>query len=410
MNLQENLKKYAKLIVVSGLNLQENQILVIDASIECVELVRLITKEAYQYKAKEVVVHFHDEEISRQKYLHASQDVFETVPNWFSSFRNDYAKQNAAFLTIVSDDPEAMKGIDPTKIATWAKQVHHACKPFYDTLDLGINSWCIVGASSLSWAKKVYPELSNQEAVEQLWKAIFKATKVDQQDPIEAWKQHRKSFEKRVHYLNSLELDRMVYTNSLGTNLSIGMIDQYLFAGGGSYLTNGLYTFPNIPTEEIFCSPERNRTNGTVYSSMPLNYNGSLIDEFYLTFKDGKVVDYGAKQGYEMLKEIIETDEGSHYLGEAALVPYDSNISNMNLLFYNTLFDENASCHLALGKGFMECIKDGMKMNKEQLFDHGINDSYTHVDFMIGTKDLNIEGIKKDGTSIPIFKDGNFVF
>lgn len=408
--MENELKKYAELIVTSGINLQKDQILVIDAAIECAALVRLVTKIAYQKGAKEVVVRYSDEVITKEKYLHANKEVFEKVPTWFSSLRNDSAKEKAAFLTILSEDPEAMKGVDPTRLASWSKQVQIACKPFYDGLDLGVNSWCIVGASAPNWAKKVYPDMSSEEATRKLWQAIFKATKVDQEDPIDAWEKHRRSFEKRVNYLNSLQLDSLVYKNSLGTNLTIGLIDDYLFAGGGSYLTNGLYTFPNMPTEEIFTSPDRNRTNGVVYSSMPLNYNGNIIDEFSFTFKDGKIVDYSAKVGYEILKEIVETDEGSHYLGEAALVPYDSPISNMKTLFYNTLFDENAACHLAIGKGFIECIKDGMGMNKEKLLAHGINDSLTHVDFMIGTSDLSITGISKDGKEVEIFVDGNFVF
>lgn len=332
------------------------------------------------------------------------------VPTWFKEFRNDYAAKKAAFLTIISDDPEGFKGIDPAKIALWSKSVSTVCKPFYDSLDLGINTWCIVAGSSIKWANKVYPDMSDSEAVEALWNAIFKAVKVVDDDPLTAWQEHRKSFEARVAYLNKLNLNTLTYTNSLGTNLTVTLNEGYLFAGGGSYTTKGQYFFPNMPTEEIFTSPYRNGTNGVVYSSLPLNYNGNLIDEFKMEFKDGRIIDFDAKMGKEVLKEMLSIDEGSLYLGEIALVPYDSPISNMKTLFYNTLFDENASCHLAIGKGFSECIQGGLTMTKEQLLEKGVNDSLTHVDFMIGTSDLKIVGETKDGQVVRIFENGNFVF
>lgn len=288
--------------------------------------------------------------------------------------------------------------------------MHKACQTFYDHLDLGIDRWCIAGAPSLAWANKVFPDMSDKEAVQALWQAIFKVTRCDHNDPIEAWNDHRRSFERRVKILNEKKIKSLHYTNSLGTDLTIGLNDKYLFAGGGSYTTDGVYSFPNIPTEEIFTSPNKKSVDGIVYSAMPLNYNGNIIDEFTITFKDGRIVDYSAKQGYDVLKSIIETDEGSHYLGEVALVPYDSPIRNMGILFYNTLFDENASCHLAIGRGFSECIEDGLTMNKEQLLEKGINDSLTHVDFMIGTDDLSIVATLDDGEEFVVFENGNFAF
>ena len=357
-----------------------------------------------------MVVKYNDEVVSRYKYKYLEKEAFAHVPTWFKEFRNDYAAKKAAFLTIISDDPEGFKGIDPAKIALWSKSVSTACKPFYDSLDLGINTWCIVAGSSIKWANKVYPDMSDSEAVEALWNAIFKAVKVVDDDPLPAWQEHRKSFEARVAYLNKLNLNTLTYTNSLGTNLTVTLNEGYLFAGGGSYTTKGQYFFPNMPTEEIFTSPYRNGTNGVVYSSLPLNYNGNLIDEFKMEFKDGRIIDFDAKIGKEVLKEMLSIDEGSLYLGEIALVPYDSPISNMKTLFYNTLFDENASCHLAIGKGFSECIQGGLTMTKEQLLEKGVNDSLTHVDFMIGTSDLKIVGETKDGQVVRIFENGNFVF
>lgn len=404
------LDKYAELIVRQGVNLQPQQELVIDASIENYELVRAITKVAYRFNAKDVVVHYHDEEVSKMRYENCEKEHFETVPAYLRELRNEYAHKHAAIIQITSNDPEAMKDIDPVKITTWNKAVHQACQEFYDHLDLGIDRWCIVGAPSVKWAKKVFPHMNENDAVEALWHAIFKVTRCDQDDPIEAWNQHRASFEKRVKILNESKIQSLHLTNHLGTDLTIGLPSHYLFAGGGSYTTDGIYSFPNIPTEEIFASPLRNQVNGIVYSSMPLNYNGHIIDDFQITFKDGKIIDYQAKQGYELLKNIIETDEGSHYLGEVALVPYDSPIRQMNILFYNTLFDENASCHLAIGRGFAECIQDGLTMDKQQLLEKGINDSLTHVDFMIGTQDLQISAILENQEEMKIFENGQFVF
>lgn len=404
------LKKYAELLVKQGVNLQKDQELVIDSSIECYDLVREIAKAAYQAGAKDVIVHYTDEKISRLRYENCNREHFENIPQYLVELRNQYALRHAAIMTITSSNPEAMKGIDPLKIQTWSSAMHKACQTFYDHLDLGIDRWCIAGAPSLAWANKVFPDMSDKEAVQALWQAIFKVTRCDHNDPIEAWNDHRRSFERRVKILNEKKIKSLHYTNSLGTDLTIGLNDKYLFAGGGSYTTDGVYSFPNIPTEEIFTSPNKKSVDGIVYSAMPLNYNGNIIDEFTITFKDGRIVDYSAKQGYDVLKSIIETDEGSHYLGEVALVPYDSPIRNMGILFYNTLFDENASCHLAIGRGFSECIEDGLTMNKEQLLEKGINDSLTHVDFMIGTDDLSIVATLDDGEEFVVFENGNFAF
>lgn len=404
------IEKYAELIVRQGVNLKTQQELVITASIECFELVRAITKQAYKVGAKDVIVHYTDDYVTRLRYENCDVEHFTSIPKYLSELRNEYALKNAAVITVTSSDPEAMKGIDPLKISTYNIAMHKACELFYDHLDLGIDRWCIVGAPSLRWANKVFPDMNDKEAIAALWNTIYKVTRCDQENPVARWDEHRRSFEKRVKILNDSAIESLRYTNRLGTDLTVSMNEGYLFAGGGSYTADGVYSFPNIPTEEIFTSPCKDKVNGTVYSSMPLNYNGNMVDEFYMTFKDGRIVDYNAKVGYDVLQSIIETDEGSHYLGEIALVPYDSLISQMNILFYNTLFDENASCHLAIGKGFSECIENGLQMNKEQLFEKGINKSLTHVDFMIGTADLSIVAKLKDGQEMVVFKDGNFAF
>ena len=410
MSFKTKLDKYAKLIVQAGLNVQKQQTVVISASIESYELVRAVTKQAYEIGAKEVVVHYSDEEVTRMKYEYKSVEDFEEVPNWFASFRNDYALMNACFLYIDDDNPEMLTGIDPKKIATWQKAVKKACKTYYDLTDNMTNAWCIAGGASQKWANKVYPDMSNQEAMDALWNAIFKAAKIDESDPAEKWQEHRLSFENRVNYLNELDIKKLYYKNSKGTEITIGLNKDYLFAGGGSYLKNGIYNFPNIPTEEIFTSPNKDDVEGIVFSTLPLSYGGNIVDEFYLRFKDGQVIDYGAKEGYEILKGIIDSDEGSKRLGEIALIPYHSPINEMNTLFYNTLFDENASCHMALGAGFSECLKGGIEMTKEELLANGVNDSLVHVDFMMGSEDLLIEGILDDGSHVKIFENGNFVF
>lgn len=404
------LKKYAELIVKQGVNLQPNQELVVDASIENYELAREIAKVAYDIGAKDVIVHYNDEVITRLRYENCDVEHFQEIPKYLQELRNDYALKHAAIVTITSADPESLKGIDPQKILARNRAMHESCKTFYDHLDLGIDRWCIVGAPSVAWANKVFPEMSDEEAVEALWKAIYHVTRCDQEDPIKAWNEHRHSFERRVGILNEKKIKSLHYTNGLGTDLTIELNPDYLFAGGGSQTTDGVYSFPNIPTEEIFTSPYYLGVNGIVYSSMPLNYNGQIIDEFSMTFENGRIVNYDAKVGYDTLKSIIETDEGSHYLGEVALVPYDSPIRQMNILFYNTLFDENAACHLAVGKGFGECIENGLSYNKEQLKEKGINDSLTHVDFMIGTKDLSIVAKLQDGQEFVIFENGNYAF
>lgn len=404
------LKKYAELLVKQGVNLQKDQELIIDASVENVELVRLVTEEAYKVGAKDVVVMYSDQAIDRLRYENASLKHMSFVPKYIEEFRNEYAKRGAALLFITSEDPEGLKGIEPEKLSTRRIAVRKAVKPFHDAMDQAKIRWCIAGAPGEKWARKVFPQLDTKDAIVALWEAIFKVSYCEDKNPIEAWNEHRRSFERRVKILNEKKIQAVHYKNDLGTDLTLNLPKGYLFAGGGSYTQDGVYSFPNIPTEEIFASPQRTGTNGIVYSSMPLNYQGNIIDEFYLKFEDGRIVDYGAKKGCDILETIIETDEGSHYLGEIALVPYDSPIRNMDLLFYNTLYDENASCHLAIGTGFGECIENGLTMNEEELLEHGINVSLTHVDFMIGTKDLSIVATLEDGEEFTIFEEGNFAF
>lgn len=410
MNKENLLKKYAKLAIYQGVNVQKNQTLVISSPIECAEFTRMLVEEAYIKGAKEVVVQWNDELTGKLKYKYSPMEVFETVPEWVKESRLSYAKEGACFLSISASDPELLKDVDPKKVATFRKASSIASREFSSRLMSNENAWSIVSIPTVGWAKKVFPNVSEDEAVEKLWNAIFKIVRVDSQDPVKAWEEHKNTLKKNMDFLNSKRFKSLHYTNSLGTDLIIQLPEKHLWAGGAEFTQDGTEFIANMPTEEIFSMPKKTGVNGKVVSSMPLNYGGNLINNFSLTFKDGKVVDFSAEEGYETLKNLLDTDEGAKYLGEVALVPYNSPISNSNIIFFNTLYDENASCHLAFGKAYSLCIKDGEKMSEEELLKEGANDSLTHVDFMIGTKDLQITGTTYDNEKFDIFVNGNWAF
>ena len=410
MNKENLLKKYAKLAIYQGVNVQKNQTLVISSPIECAKFTRMLVEEAYIKGAKEVVVQWNDELTGKLKYKYSPMEVFETVPEWVKESRLSYAKEGACFLSISASDPELLKDVDPKKVATFRKASSIASREFSSRLMSNENAWSIVSIPTVGWAKKVFPNVSEDEAVEKLWNAIFKIVRVDSQDPVKAWEEHKNTLKKNMDFLNSKRFKSLHYTNSLGTDLIIQLPEKHLWAGGAEFTQDGTEFIANMPTEEIFSMPKKTGVNGKVVSSMPLNYGGNLINNFSLTFKDGKVVDFSAEEGYETLKNLLDTDEGAKYLGEVALVPYNSPISNSNIIFFNTLYDENASCHLAFGKAYSLCIKDGEKMSEEELLKEGANDSLTHVDFMIGTKDLKITGTTYDNEKFDIFVNGNWAF
>ena len=410
MNKENLLKKYAKLAIYQGVNVQKNQTLVISSPIECAKFTRMLVEEAYIKGAKEVVVQWNDELTGKLKYKYSPMEVFETVPEWVKESRLSYAKEGACFLSISASDPELLKDVDPKKVATFRKASSIASREFSSRLMSNENAWSIVSIPTVGWAKKVFPNVSEDEAVEKLWNAIFKIVRVDSQDPVKAWEEHKNTLKKNMDFLNSKRFKSLHYTNSLGTDLIIQLPEKHLWAGGAEFTQDGTEFIANMPTEEIFSMPKKTGVNGKVVSSMPLNYGGNLINNFSLTFKDGKVVDFSAEEGYETLKNLLDTDEGAKYLGEVALVPYNSPISNSNIIFFNTLYDENASCHLALGSAYATCIKDGANLPREEYDKYGINDSLTHVDFMIGSPDLQIVGETHDGETVQIFKDGNWAF
>lgn len=407
-NFNELLKSYAELAVKIGVNLQKNQTLVINASVDSKDFVRMIAEIAYKSGARYVHVEYSDELLSRITYLNAQNDeIFNEFSKHKAATLEEYAKEDAAFLSIVSSDPEILKGIDSAKIAASAKARSIALKKYYGYIMNSDVSWSVISIPSNGWARKIFPDISVEEAVEKLWELIFSMVRIDTVDAVQAWKKHLKTLQEKVDYLNNAKLKSLHYKSSV-TDLTIELPQDHIWSGGGEYNSKGTYFVANMPTEEVFTLPLKTGVNGKVSSTKPLNYAGNVINNFTLTFSDGKIVDYSADEGYEYLKKLIETDEGSHYLGEVALVPYDSPISNSNVIFYNTLFDENASCHLAIGEAYPICIKDGTKMSEEELKNKGVNCSLTHEDFMVGSKDLDIIATTVDNKKIQIFKGGNW--
>ncbi|MCR5438341.1 MAG: aminopeptidase [Selenomonas sp.] len=405
------LQKYARLVVKVGVNLQKDQILVINSPIECAEFARSIAEEAFVAGAHDVVVSWGDELLAHIRYQRGQKELFTEFPEWRQKFYMDYAEQGAAFVSIAARDPEIFNDIEPEKLKLSQQAAGAALLEYRARLMNNRNTWCVVSVPTVSWAAKVFPNCSEEEAVAKLWQAIFQTVRIEEdKDPVAAWKEHITFLQKAAKFLNDHDFASLHYTNSLGTDLTIELPEGHIWAGGAELSELGIEFAANMPTEEVYTLPKRDGVNGTVVAAKPLNFNGNLIEGFKLTFKDGKVVDYSAEKGEKILKGLLETDEGACYLGEVALVPYDSPISKSGILFYNTLFDENASCHLALGKAYPTCIKDGETMDSVTLLQHGVNDSLLHEDFMIGTRDLAIVGTTKDGKKIPVFANGNFAF
>ncbi|WP_121661254.1 aminopeptidase [Metabacillus litoralis] len=408
-NFKQNLEKYAELAVRVGVNIQPNQNLTINASTEVVEFVRLVVKKAYEAGARNVYVEWHDDVITRTRFELASEEALSDYPEWKAKGLETLAEHDGAFMSIISSDPDLLSGIDPKRIAASTKAAGMALTKYRNYLQADKASWTVIAAPSKEWAAKVFPNESENKQVEKLWEAIFRTTRIDQADPVEAWKQHNDSLHTKVDYLNNKRYKKLHY-KAKGTDLTIELHPTHTWVGAGSENEKGNFFMANMPTEEVFTVPLRNGVNGVVQSTKPLSYSGNLIDNFSLTFEDGRIVSVKAEKGEAVLKQLVETDEGSHYLGEIALVAHDSPISQSGILFYNTLFDENASNHLAIGNGYAFCVEGGKKMSREELEKVGVNSSLTHVDFMIGSADMDIDGIKEDGTSEPIFRNGTWAF
>ena len=403
-------EKYAQLVVHTGVNLQENQLLVINSPIECAEFAREIAKQAYESGARDVIVSWNDEKLSKIRYTLAKEEVFADFPNWRKELYVGYARENAAFVSILASDPEIFKQVDPKRLSMSQQANGEALKEYRERMMSNKNAWCVVSVPTKAWAKMVFPEASEDEAVDKLWQAIVKATRLDGKNgPVDSWETHLKALEKSREFMNRQRFQSIHFKNALGTDLRVELPEKHIWASGAEYTPGKLRFVANMPTEEVYTLPKFDGVNGTVVSTKPFNYNGSLIEGIELTFEDGEVTAFKAAKGQEQLRHLLSTDSGSCRLGEVALVPDKSPISQSGILFYNTLFDENASCHLAFGKAYPTCLENGENMTAEQLELAGVNESLIHEDFMIGSPDLNITGVTAEGKQVDIFIDGNFV-
>ena len=402
------LKSYAKLIATMGVNVQKGQEVFIAAELDQPEFVKMVAEECYRAGAKRVVVDWSYQPLDKIQVRWRSQKNLGTVADWEEARWKHYVDEIPCRIYLVSEDPDGMKGVNQEKMAKAQQAKYKVIKPYRDQLE-NKYQWCIAAVPGVAWAKKLFPNLSKAQAVEKLWEAILDASRVNE-DPIAAWKAHNDDLAARCAYLNSLNIETLVYKSSNGTDLRVGMIPEAEFKGGGEYSLNNIFFNPNIPTEEVFISPMRGKAEGIVYSTKPLSYQGQLIENFSVRFESGKAVEVHAEKNEELLKKLISMDEGAAYLGECALVPYDSPIQKSGLLFYETLFDENAACHLALGMGFADTIKDFDKYTLEECRKMGVNDSMIHEDFMIGSADLDIDAVTRDGKTVPIFRKGNWAF
>ena len=402
------LREYAKLIVRCGVNVQKGQEVVIHAGLDQPEFVQMVAEEAYKAKAKKVTVEWKYAPLEKIHVRYQSVTTMGNVTEWEKARQQHDCDVLPARIHLISDDPDGLKGMNMEKVAKARKLSYPVLKPYADARN-GKQQWCIAAVPGVAWAKKLFPALSKHQAVEKLWEAILSASRVDA-DPILAWEKHNADLAKRCEYLNGLGIRSLHYTADNGTDLTVGMIPQAQFCGGGETSLQGIFFNPNIPSEECFISPMRGKAEGIVYSTKPLSYQGQLIDGFSLRFENGKVVQAKAEQGEELLNTMLSMDEGAAYLGECALVPQKCPIAESGILFYNTLFDENASCHLAMGRGYTDTIRDCQNYTLEQCRDMGINDSMIHVDFMIGCDSMNIDAHCDGGKVVRIFEKGNWAF
>ncbi len=406
--MDKKLTQYAELIIKQGVNLQPGEPVAISAPILAADLVREVADQAYRSGAPKVTVFWHDGEMNRLAYDYQSEETLATIPQWVVDSRNYIVDTKSVYVNIISEQPDLLRNIPPEKITVAGRATSKALERFRESTGSNNTRWCIAAYPNVEWAKKMFPELSDKAALEKMWKYLQKTVRLDKVDPLGAWRKHAAKLAKRSRFLNRAKIVSFHYTSGLGTDFTIGMPKGYIFTGAVEKGGGGVDFTANMPTEEVFSSPDRLTANGTLVASKPLVRSGGIMENFSITFKDGRIVDYKAEKGYDTLKGIIETDEGSHYLGEIALVGYNSPIQNLNTLFYNTLFDENASCHFAIGRAFPGCIKGGDKMTREQQEKAGLNNSLEHVDFMVGTRDLSIVATTEKGEEIVIFKDGDW--
>ncbi|MBQ8637827.1 MAG: aminopeptidase [Lachnospiraceae bacterium] len=406
---EEQIREYARLVVRTGVNVQQGQYVVVNCPAEHYEFGRLVIEEAYEAGAKEVVMRWGDSVEMRQYYLHASDETLAEFPQWKADSLNYYSRQGAGWISIGGSDPEALKGVNPMKMRIRQAASEKATEEHSKRLMASEIPWTVAAVPQKQWAKKVFPDLPEEEAMASLWKLILQAVRIGNGDAVAAWADHDSFLKKKCKMLNDHAFVKLHYENSIGTDFTVGLVRGHIWEGGSETAGTGTVFEANMPTEEIFTMPDCRVAEGTLVSALPLSYRGNLIRNFRLTFHEGQVVDYSAEEGYETLKSLIDTDEGSKRLGEVALVPYSSPISQMKTLFYNTLFDENASCHFALGECYPTTIRGGAKMSEEELKAAGGNaTSMNHVDFMVGTADLKITGIHEDGSEVVLFENGDW--
>lgn len=408
--MENKMKEYAELLVRAGANVQRGQELFIFSSVESADLARLCTEEAYAAGAREVTVVWNDDAVSRMKYLKADPAVFDEMPPWLAAMYDYQCDVNAAKLVIYGSDPELLKGVEPAKIQRWQQTTGKRLERYTTAQTANEFQWCIGAYATKSWAKKVFPQFEVEEAVSSLWDAIYSAVRVEGDGgAADRWEKFVTSMKRRIGILNEYNFRYLKYRSELGTDLMVELPRGHYWSGASERAKNGVEFIANIPSEEIFTLPKKDGVNGTIVASKPLPLSGNIVDGIRMTLKDGKIVEALADVGQEFLKKALETDEGAPYLGEVALVPFNSPISNSGILFYNVLFDENASCHFAFGEAY-PLIHGAASKSKDEKLALGINQSFVHEDFMVGTADMSITGITGEGKEVPVFTDGNFAF
>lgn len=406
-HFQEKLEKYAELAVKVGANVQKGQTLIVNATIDSAELVRIIVKQAYEAGARSVKVNWTDDTVTRLRYDMAAEESFLDEPKWYAGEMLELVENGAAVLHVISSDPDLLNGVSSERLTNHQITYGKAMTKYRQLQMSDKFSWSIVAVPSKAWAAKVFPNLPEDQQVDALWEAIFRTVRVDQEDTLGAWEAHIANLNTKAQYLNDKRYHALHYL-AKGTDLTIELPKGHLWVAADSINAQGNSFLANLPTEEVFTAPLKTGVNGTVASTKPLSYNGNIIDGFSIKFEKGRIVDFSAEVGEDTLKQLVELDEGAHYLGEVALVPHGSPISQSGILFYNTLFDENASNHLAIGNAYAFNLEGGKSMTQEELEAHGLNHSLTHVDFMVGSADMNIFGITEDGKKEQIFEDGNW--
>jgi aminopeptidase len=407
---EEKLDRFARLAVYVGLNLQAGQELVISATTEMLPLVRRITEHAYQAGALLVTTLYTDDETALARYRSAPDPSFDHAPVWLAEGIASAFRSGAARLALAGQNPALLAGQDPAKVSRANIAASKANKPAMELITRHTINWSILACATPAWAKLVFPALSEDEAVARLWEAIFTASRATSDDPVASWKAHSAHLQERVAFLNEKRFHALRFHSQDGaTDLTVGLADDHLWAGGGSMSGNGVFCNPNIPTEECFTTPHKDRVDGFVRASKPLSHQGTLIEEIRCTFSGGRIIEATASKGQDVLQRLIATDDGARRLGEVALVPHSSPIAQSGILFWNTLFDENAASHIALGQAYATCLKDGENLDETTLAAMGANSSLIHVDWMIGSAAMNVDGVARDGSSQPLMRAGEWV-